>query len=285
MLPPSSSLAVLAPKQRRCSPTPLSPIFFGRSPTMPSPIRKVPQGNNLWEEIGGQACHSLTRVSTRELRENQVRRPLNSSAQPRAPAARVDAERPHPRIQPSGRPEAPQEVRSGQASSTEPAGSGEEAAASSRWKMLASQSKMAARGPDCALACLSSPACHPDTEGRAHSSTWAIIWPREGGGGGVGAAASSRWQMLASQSKMAARAPGRALACLSSPACHPDTESWAHSSTWAIIWPREGGGGGVAAAAISRYVANTRLTTRSKMAAHDTAFNGISDTAFHDRAQ
>jgi hypothetical protein len=30
MLPPSSSLAVLAPKQRRCSPTPLSPIFFGR---------------------------------------------------------------------------------------------------------------------------------------------------------------------------------------------------------------------------------------------------------------
>ena len=112
------------PKQRRCSPTPLSPIFFGRSPTMPSPIRKVPQGNNLWEEIGGQACHSLTRVSTRELRENQVRRPLNSSAQPRAPAARVDAERPHPRIQPSGRPEAPQEVRSGQASSTEPAGHG-----------------------------------------------------------------------------------------------------------------------------------------------------------------
>ena len=94
------------------------------SPTMPSPIRKVPQGNNLWEEIGGQACHSLTRVSTRELRENQVRRPLNSSAQPRAPAARVDAERPHPRIQPSGRPEAPQEVRSGRACSTEPAGHG-----------------------------------------------------------------------------------------------------------------------------------------------------------------
>ena len=42
---------------------------------------------------------------------------------------------------------------------------------------------------------------------------WAIIWPREGGGGGVGAAASSRWQMFASQSKMAARAPGRALMC------------------------------------------------------------------------
>ena len=34
-------------------------------------------------------------------------------------------------------------------------------------------------------------------------------WPREGGGGGVGAAASSRWQILASQSKMAARVPGR----------------------------------------------------------------------------
>merc|ERR1711938_5923 len=72
-------------------------------------------------------------------------------------------------------------------------------------------SKMAARVPGRALACLSSPACHPDTEGGAHSSTWAIIWPREGGGGGVGAAASSRWQILASQSKIAARAPGRAL--------------------------------------------------------------------------
>ena len=40
---------------------------------------------------------------------------------------------------------------------------------------------------------------------------WAIIWPREGGGGSVGAAASSRWQMLASQSKMAAHTPSRAL--------------------------------------------------------------------------
>ena len=92
----------------------------------------------------------------------------------------------------------------------------------------------------------------------------AIIWPREGGGGGVGAAASSRWQMLASQSKMAARAPGRALACLSSPACHPDTEGGAHSSTWAIIWPREGGGGGVGAAASSRWQI---LASQSKMAA------------------
>ena len=36
----------------------------------------MPQGNNLCGEIGGQACHSLTRVSTRELRENQVKRPL-----------------------------------------------------------------------------------------------------------------------------------------------------------------------------------------------------------------
>ena len=87
------------------------------------------------------------------------------------------------------------------------------AAASSQWQILASQSKMAARAPGRALACLSSPACHPDTEGGAHSSTWAIIWPREGGGGGVGAAASSRWQILASQSKMAARVPGRALVC------------------------------------------------------------------------
>ena len=34
----------------------------------------------------------------------------------------------------------------------------------------------------------------------AHSSTWAIICPREGGGGGVGAAASSRLQILASHS-------------------------------------------------------------------------------------
>ena len=140
-------------------------------------------------------------------------------------------------------------------------GGGVGAAASSRWQILASQSKMAARAPVRALAYLSSPACHPDTEGGAHSSTWAIIWPREGGGGGVGAAASSQWQMLASQSKMAARAPGRALACLSSPACHPDTEGGAHSSTWAIIWPREGGGGGVGAAASSP-VANARLTVQ-----------------------
>ena len=103
--------------------------------------------------------------------------------------------------------------------------------------------------------------CRRDVEAGAHSSTWAIICPREGGGGGVGAAASSRWQMLASQSKMAARAPGRALACLSSPACHPDTEGGAHSSTWAIIWPREGGGGGVGAAA-SCPVANARLTVQ-----------------------
>ena len=115
---PPTQPPVLVPRpSRRIS----SAAAAAESPTMASPIRKVPQGNNLWEEIGGQACHSLTRVSTRELRENQVRRPLNSSAQPRAPAARVDAERPHPRIQPSGRPEAPQEVRSGQASSTEPA--------------------------------------------------------------------------------------------------------------------------------------------------------------------
>ena len=55
--------------------------------------------------------------------------------------------------------------------------------------------------------------CHRDVEAGAHSSTWAIIWPREGGGGSVGAAASSRWQILASQSKMAARALGRALMC------------------------------------------------------------------------
>ena len=45
----------------------------------------------------------------------------------------------------------------------------------------------------------------------------AIICHREGGRGGVGAAASSRLQILASQSKMAARAPVRAPACLSSP--------------------------------------------------------------------
>ena len=77
----------------------------------------------------------------------------------------------------------------------------------------ASQSKMAARAPIRAPACLSSPACHPDTEGGAHSSTWAIICHREGGGGGVGAAASSRLQILASQSKMAARAPIHALMC------------------------------------------------------------------------
>ena len=63
------------------------------------------------------------------------------------------------------------------------------------------------------VACHSSPACRPDTEGGAHSSTWAIICHREGGGGGVGAAASSRLQILASQSKMAARAPIRAPAC------------------------------------------------------------------------
>ena len=80
--------------------------------------------------------------------------------------------------------------------------------------MLASQSKMAARAPVRALACLSSPAFHPDTEGGAHSSTWAIIWPREGGGGGAGAAASSRWQILASQSKMARLASPAVLWCV-----------------------------------------------------------------------
>ena len=115
-------------------------------------------------------------------------------------------------------------------------------------QILASQSKMAARAPIRAPACHSSPACRPDTEGGAHSSTWAIICHREGGGGGVGAAASSRLQILASQSKMAARAPIRAPACHSSPACRPDTEGGAHSSTWAIICHREGGGGGVGAA-------------------------------------
>ena len=103
-------------------------------------------------------------------------------------------------------------------------GGGVGAAASSRLQILASQSKMAARAPIRAPACHSSPACRPDTEGGAHSSTWAIICHREGGGGGVGAAASSRLQILASRSKMAARAPSRAPACLSSPAYHPDTE-------------------------------------------------------------
>ena len=169
---------------------------------------------------------------------------------------------------------------------------------------LASQSKMAARASVRAPACLFSRACHPDTEGGAHSSTWALICHREGGGGGVGAAASSRLQRLASQSKMAARAPRpctsvplqsrlppryrgrgalfglscylppggrpwrcrgggelpvantrlpfqdggsrsaplRAPACLSSPACHPDTEGGAHSSAWAVICHREGSG-------------------------------------------
>ena len=57
------------------------------------------------------------------------------------------------------------------------------------------------RAPVRAPVCLSSPACHPDTEGGTHSSTGAIICHREGGGGGVGAAASSRLQILASQSK------------------------------------------------------------------------------------
>ena len=81
----------------------------------------------------------------------------------------------------------------------------------SRLQILASQSKMAARAPIRAPACHSSPACRPDTEGGAHSSTWAIICHREGGGGGVGAAASSRLQILASQSKMAAHTPNHAL--------------------------------------------------------------------------
>ena len=103
----------------------------------------------------------------------------------------------------------------------------------------------------------------PRCRGRgAHSSTWAIICPREGGGGGVGAAASSRWQMLASQSKMAARAPGRALACLSNPACHPDTEGRARTLRLGLYYLASGGrrrrcrGGG------ELPVANARLTVQ-----------------------
>ena len=143
-------------------------------------------------------------------------------------------------------------------------GGGVGAAASSRLQLLASQSKMAARAPGRAPACLSSPACHPDTEGGAHSSTWAIIWPREGGGGGVGAAASSRLQILASRSKMAAHTPNHALVRRLGRLCRRDVEAGAHSSTWAIIWPREGGGGGVGAAASSRW---QMLASQSKMAA------------------
>ena len=77
------------------------------------------------------------------------------------------------------------------------------------------------RAPVRAPVCLSSPACHPDTEGGTHSSTGAIICHREGGGGGVGAAASSRLQILASQSKMAAHTPSRALVCRWGHVCCP----------------------------------------------------------------
>ena len=57
------------------------------------------------------------------------------------------------------------------------------------------------------------PAQHLAARARRSRATAAIICHREGGGGGVGAAASSRLQILASQSKMAARAPIRAPAC------------------------------------------------------------------------
>ena len=85
---------------------------------------------------------------------------------------------------------------------------------------------------------------------------------REGGGGGVGAAASSRWQMLASQSKMAARAPGRALVCLSSPAPSTQIPRAGRTLRLGLLFAT-----GRAAAAVCRGggelpVANTRLTVQ-----------------------